>query len=73
MEKNKCAKQERSDCEQIPRSGIDYAIFGRDDIKKQQRSFAVIATIFVGSWSNEIICLSRALFNPAARDFASRV
>jgi hypothetical protein len=71
--KNRCAKHERSDCEQIPRSGIDYAIFDRDDINKQQRSIAVIATIFIGSWSDESICSTSALFNPAARDFASRV
>ena len=26
---------------------------GRDDIKKQQRSFVMIATIFIGNWSDE--------------------
>ena len=44
-----------------------------DDINKWQRSFAVIVTIFIDSCQMEIICSSRALFNPASRDFASRV
>jgi hypothetical protein len=45
--RNGCAKQERSDCEQIPRSGIDHGVIRVVmDVNKRQRSFAIIATIF---------------------------
>ena len=45
---------------------------GTDDVNKRQRSFAIIATIFIGSWSEENHSFDSALFNLAARDFASR-
>jgi hypothetical protein len=44
------AKRLRAD----PReAGLTMRYLGSDDINKQQRSFAVIATIFIGSWSDE--------------------
>ena len=46
---------------------------GCDDVNKRQCSFAIIATIFIGSLrSDENHFSSSALFNLAARDFASR-
>ena len=34
-------------------AGLTMHYLGRDDINKRRRSFAVIATIFIGSWSDE--------------------
>jgi hypothetical protein len=34
-------------------AGLTMHYLVRDDINKQQRSFAVIATIFIGNWSDE--------------------
>ena len=53
-------------------AGLTMRYLGRDDINKRQRSFAVIATIFIGSWSDENSFVQVARYSISLREISLR-